>query len=103
MDCGGYYVENYVSCCYKYENKVNKRTKVADLQNGRCFSACIVFEGKIIATGGSNYYESLRSVEAYDYNENKWTKLLDVLRERSNYSAVTLGNKMLVMGIESTV
>ena len=57
------------SCCYKYD--ANKWTKVADLQKKRCFSACTVFEGKIVVTGGSNSNGSLRSVEAYDHYDNK--------------------------------
>ena len=38
---GGYYVKKYVKLCYKYV--ANKWTKVADLQNKRNPSACIVF------------------------------------------------------------
>ena len=93
---GGCDVEKYVNLCYKY--KVNKWTKVAELQKEWCSSACTVFEGKIVATGGSNYNGSLRSVEAYDHHENKWTNLTDMLRERSNHSVGCFGNKMYVMG-----
>ena len=77
---------------------MNKWTKVADLQNGRCFSACTIFEGKIVATGGSKFSGSLRSVEAYDHHENKWTNLPDMLKGKSNHSAVSLGIKMFVIG-----
>ena len=69
---------------------MNKWTKIADLQNEWCYSACTVYKDKFVASGGS-----LRSVEAYDYHENKWTNLTDMLRERSNHSVVNFGNKWL--------
>ena len=86
----------FQSFCYKYVS--NKWTKIANLQNERCFSACAVFEGKIVVTGGSNSDGSLRSVEAYDHHKNKWTYLSDMIAKRYDHSAVSMGNKMFVIG-----
>ena len=90
-----YIEEVFQSCCYKYV--ANKWTKIADLQNERCFSACTVFKGKIVVTGGSNSDGSLRSVEAYDHHKNKWTYLSDMIAKRYDHSAVSMGNKMFVI------
>ena len=40
----------------------------------------------------------MRTVEAYDYYENKWTYLTDMIEERFNHAAVSMGNKMFVIG-----
>ena len=69
-----YNEKKFQSYCYKY--KANKWTKVADLQTERCFSACAVFEGKIVVTGGGD----TKSIEAYDYYENKRTYLPGMIK-----------------------
>ena len=49
----------------------------------RDFAAFTVFEGKIGVTGGYNYvHRELKSVEAYDYYEDKWTYLPDIIKGR---------------------
>ena len=40
----------------------------------------------------------MKSVEAYDYYEDKWTYLPDMIKERCNHAAVSTGNKMFVIG-----
>ena len=60
----------------------------------RIFSACTVFEGKIVVTGGL----TTKSVEAYDYYENKWTYLPDMIVKRYHHSSVSMGNKIFVIG-----
>ena len=45
----------------------------------RCYSACTVFDGKIVLTGGYKDYKICKSVEAYNYHENEWTHLQNVL------------------------
>ena len=61
-------------------------------------AACTVFEGKIVVTVGDNDWDELQSVEAYDYYENEWTYLRDMIEERSFHSTVSMGNKIFVIG-----
>ena len=64
----------YKKIFYKYEVKQNKWCQLGSLQKERSNSACTVFEGEIVVTGGykkRNFY--LKSVESYDHHENKWT------------------------------
>ena len=91
----GCYEKTIHNYCYKYE--VNIWTGVAQLQNERCFSACTVFEGKIVATEGNSSNGSLRSVEAYDHHENKWTYLSDMIAKMYDHSVVSMGNKIFVI------
>ena len=88
-----------ISSCYTYDINSNTRNKIADLNVARDCAACTVFEGKVVVTGGANYVQGkLKSVEAYDYYEDKWTYLPDMIEARSYHSAVSMGIKMFVIG-----
>ena len=54
-------------------------SQIADFDVERDCFACTVFKGKILVTGGINDYNEIKSVEAYDYYENKWTYLLEMI------------------------
>ena len=51
--------------CYIYNIKSNERSKIADLNQSRCFAARTVFEGKIVVTEGFSRSDScqLKPVE----------------------------------------
>ena len=57
-----------------------------------------MFRGKIVISGSNTYYDSLKSVEAYDHHENKWTYLSDMIKKRYDHSSVTIGKKFFVIG-----
>ena len=97
---GGYL---YSKTCYKYEINVNNWTKIADLKIDRSKSACAVFEGKIVATGGYMYNGRTKSAESYDYYENKWSHLPDMIGLRDDHSSFSMGNKFFVIGGYSNV
>ena len=42
--------------------------------------------------------EKLKSIESYDFHENKWYYFPDMLSPRVNHSAVSIGNKMFMIG-----
>ena len=44
-----------------------------------------------------SYLTFILSVEAYCFYENKWTKLPDMLKERTGHGSVSIGNKMFVI------
>ena len=87
------YVIYETGFCFTYNLKIDKWTKLAGTTKKRCFVACTVFEGKIVVNGGSK-----RSVEAYDYYENKWTNLTDMIEHRYCHASVSMGNKLFVIG-----
>ena len=63
----------------------------------RQYAACTVFEGKIVVSGGLGY-SKLKSVEVYDHYENKWSYYPDMLEARHGHSAVSMNNKMFIIG-----
>ena len=90
--------EKSLDLCYTFDMNSNTWNKVADLNVARNFAACTVFEGKIVVTGGVYNWNELKSVEAYDYYENKWTYLPDMIEERFYHAAASMGNKQFVIG-----
>ena len=44
-----------------------------------------------------------KSVEAYDYYENKWNYLPDMIEKRGSHASVSMGNKMFVIGGYNTL
>ena len=72
--------------------------KVAGLNLARDCAACTVFEGKIVVTGGDNNQLQLKSIEAYDHYENKRTYLPYLIDKRCDQAAVSMGNRMFVIG-----
>ena len=78
---------------FVYNLKADKSFQLADTKEERYFAACTVFEGKIVVTGGYS-----KSVEAYDYYENKWNNLPDMIEKRCDHATVSMGNKMFVIG-----
>ena len=122
---------NYKVCSFKqklfilsevgswfYNKDTNKWTSIASIMDDREGSACTVFEGKIVVSGGlrreevsyrahqggrGNFYSSkllivLDSIESYDFHENKWTYLPSMLSPRVNHTAVSISNKMFMIG-----
>ena len=76
----------------------DKWSNIADMNERRCDAACTVYEGKIVVSGGRNNKVLLKSVERYDFYENKWTYLPDMIEERSSHSSFSMGSKLFVIG-----
>ena len=89
--------DNTLRTCIKYDTQSNKWSSITSMQNKRSYSACAVFEGKIVLAGGA-CLGPLRLVEKYDHHENKWTSFPDLNYPRFNHGACSVGNKMFVIG-----
>ena len=87
-----------LNSCHTYDINSQALNKVANLNKARDCAACTVFKGKIVVTGGESDWSTLKSVEAYDYFENKWTYLPDMIEERYYHASVSIGNKLFVIG-----
>ena len=83
------------SSCLKYDIKSSQWSCIAEMKIHRICSACTVFEGKIVISGG---YSNLKSVEAYDYYENKWSYLPDMIQGKYSHGSVGLCNKIFIIG-----
>ena len=62
----------YTETCFKFNFSLNKWSYIAQMKIDRSNAACVVFEGKVVVTGGNTAY---KEIEAYGHYEDKWTFL----------------------------
>ena len=79
--------------CLMYNIKTLQWTYIANWNSYREQAACVIFEGKIVVSGGNTC-----TVESYDYYGDNWTYLPDMIEPRYNHGVVSMGNKMFVIG-----
>ena len=104
---GGNINEETINSCFAYDTKTNKLTYIASMNESRKDTSCTIFQGKSVVTGGLKVKTCLhsgnkipcllKSVEAYCFYENKWTKLSDMLQGKSGHRTVIVGNKIVVI------
>ena len=80
----------------KYDTIKRKWRYIAKMNIARKYADCAVFKGKIVVSGAEK--KNSKTVEAYDYYENKWSRLPDMIEGRSSHGSVGLGNKLFVIG-----
>ena len=79
--------------CLMYNIKTLQWTYIANWNSYREQAACVIFEGKIVVSGGNTC-----TVESYDYYGDNWSYLPDMIEPRYNHGVVSMGNKMFVIG-----
>jgi len=73
-------------------------TSVANLHKARANAAVVVANHSIYVIGGRNENNSLKSVEKYSPDQNKWVELESLAHEREAASAAFLDGKIYVFG-----
>ena len=89
-----------MSACWAFDESGNEINGVSDMLRARNCHSCVVFDGKIVVTGGYNGAEL--SVEAYDHHLNEWTDMPDLLEAKFCHGSVAMGNKFYVIGASKT-
>ena len=81
-------------------NTKNKTwTQIAKMNRRKCDASCVVFEGRIVVSGGyNNYVGDLNTVEAYDHIDDSWIKMPSLKIRRHSHKSVAIKNKLLVVG-----
>ena len=82
--------------CWAFDQTGSEIDGVSSMLRSRHFHSCVVFDGKIVVTGGLNGSE--RSVESYDHHLNEWTFMPDLLEEKFDHGSVAMGDKFYVIG-----
>ena len=79
-------------------NTTNKTWKeVSEMNDARCDASCVVFEGRIVVSGGFIGL-NLNTVEAYDHIVDSWTKMPNMIVRRSSHKSVAFKNKLFIVG-----
>ena len=84
--------------CLQFDTKGCDWKEVAKLNESRFRSACGVFEGRIVVSGGTvNCLDNLRTVESYDVITDKWSPMPDMINGKIRPDLVVVKNKLFVI------
>ena len=67
------------------------------MNNATKLSACSVFEGRVVVSGGLNN-GILNTVEAYDHVGDVWENMPNMIAGRCEHKTVAVKNKLFVIG-----
>ena len=84
-------------------NTINKTwKKFARMNEFRDNASCVVFEGRIVVSGGFNNIDGrlktvLNTVEAYDHVDDSLTNMPNMIERRSSHKSVAIKNKLFII------
>ena len=95
---GGFKNGYDLATCFEFNTKSLNWNRISGMGNERKHSACSVFEGRIVVSGGNNNFVRLNTVEAYDHVGDTWENLPNMINERDGHKSVAVKNKLFVFG-----
>ena len=98
---GGFIQVETLNSCLMFTTADYSWKEVAEMNESRCFASCVVFEGKIVVSGGYNN-RRLNTVEAYDHVANTWTNMPNMVEERYYHKSVAVKNKLFLIDGDRT-
>ena len=98
---GGYCFQNYevTNSCLQFDTKEKSWKKIAKMKQSRDSAACVVFQGNIVVSGGTDSDDNkLNSVESYDVFADKWSSMPNTINNHHRHSLVVAKDKLFVIG-----
>ena len=87
------------SSCVKFSTTNKTWTQIARMDEARRYASCVVFEGRIVVSGGYNDNDGyLNTVEAYDHIEDSWANMPNMIERRRFHKSVAIKNKLFIVG-----
>ena len=91
-------LKGYTNSCLVF-NTTNKTWKeIARMNESKCGASCVVFEGRIVVTGGNSNNVKMNTVKAYDHIDDSWNKMPNMIKERNDHKSVAIKNKLYIVG-----
>ena len=87
-----------LATCFELNTKCLKWKKLSRMNNASMFSACSVFEGRIVVSGGSYNFGRFKTVKAYDHVGNTWENMPNMINARDGHKSVAVKNKLFIVG-----
>ena len=89
--------------CFQCDPKEHICVEAGRTGEVKMLSACTVFEGKIVISGGAvqtffRVFEPTNTVEVYDHIADTWSYMPKMVRPRYDHSLVAIKNKLFVIG-----
>ena len=87
------------SSCVKFSTISKNWNKIAETKEARKYASCVVFEGRIVVSGGYKVNDGeLNTVEAYDHIDNSWINMPNMIKRRISHRSVAIKNKLFIVG-----
>ena len=94
----GGYLYGDMNSCVKFSTIQKKWNGISEMKVARQFASCVVFEGRIVVSGGYNNNDrDLNTVEAYDHIDNSWKNMPNMIEERQGHKSVAIKNKFFII------
>ena len=93
----------YTASCVVFCTKMLEWKEIPEMSQPIRNSACSVFEGRIVVSGGFNINDSLKIVEAYDHVGDTWSSMPNMIENRFGHKSVAVKNKLFIVGGINTV
>ena len=91
------------SSCFQFDTKHYQFKKVAQMNEFRQSAASVVFDGRLVISGGWDPHNMLNTVESYDAVADAWTSMPSMIEQRYDHSLVVVNSKLFVIGGFQTV
>ena len=91
-------IENYMVPTLVFNPVECKWREVARLNAPRESVSCCVFEGRVVASGGTANYNILTINEVYDHASDTWISMPEMLEERIEHNIHAIRNKLFLIG-----
>ena len=89
--------ERTATCTY-FDTKNYEWEDVKSMKEARSSAACIVFEERIVVSGGSNGHNNLSTVETYNHIANEWTYMPSMIESTCCHSLIAIKSKLFAIG-----
>ena len=86
------------SSCLEFDAKEFKFKELSRMLRRRDRAACVVFEDKVVVSGGEYYDQGMCYVESYDIFQDTWTEMPDMTQARFLHSLVVVKDKLFAIG-----
>lgn len=97
---GGFDFLNRLDTCYKYNTTTNKWTTFPSLSHGRSDATCIVYNGKLLVSGGYDGERTLSRNEIIDLKNPStgWEEFASLRQPRSGHNLVIYRGVLYAIG-----
>ena len=84
--------------CLQFDTKDHSWKEVAEMNDARSGAACVVFEERIVVSGGwSDADRGLSTVESYDVLPNRWSSMPNMNFRNDRPKSVVVKNKLFIL------
>ena len=90
--------------CFNFDTITYETTSIKQMNEARVNSACAVFEGRVVVSGGRTIHsDNLKTIEAYDHVSNTWSYMPNMVHGRSGHALIAVRNNLYVLGGNTSV